>query len=271
MSRNFLIAGIIFILFLAGCDKDKGTKPNNLPYSPISPSPSNGATNQTTNVDLSWIGGDPDGDPVTYDLYLGTKTSPPLLATGLAKTSHNPGLLNEDTQYYWKVVSKDDRGGETPGPVWTFTTGTGTGFGNVVEIENLNVSSGSNVEVKVFFENNRELAAVTVPLQYSSNDIMCDSVSFVGSRIEYINLKGSNLKLEVRQVLIFGVVISESYIPRGSGLLAKIFFTIPHPVNAIVEIDTSFFPPSTELGFVDYIADPITPEFIPGRIVINTQ
>jgi hypothetical protein len=271
MSRNFLIAGIIFVLLLAGCDGDNGTQPNNFPYYPASPSPPDGAVDQSTNVDLSWSGGDPDGDPVTYDLYLGTKSSPPLVATGLAQTTYDPGPLNENTQYYWKIVSKDDQGGETPGSVWTFKTGTGTGFGNVVKIENVSISSGSNAEVSVFFENNVELAAITIPLQYSSTDVVCDSVSFIGSRIEYVNMKGSTLKPEDRQVIIFGLVLTESYIPEGSGLLGKIYFTIPHPVNKVVEIDTSFFPPSTELEFVDYTVNPVTPQFIPGEIVINTQ
>ncbi len=271
MSRNFLIAGIILALLVTGCEKDNSTKPNNLPYYPISPSPSNGATDQSTNVDLSWIGGDPDGDPVTYDLYLGTKTSPPLVASGLVQTTYDPGTLNENTQYYWKIVSKDNRGGQTTGPVWTFTTGTGSGYGNVVEVESVYVNSGSSVEVGVFFDNIVELSAIAVPLQYSSTDVMYDSLSFIGSRIEYLGMKGSTIKLEDRLVVIYGIVMLESYIPVGSGLLGKIYFTIPYPVNTVVEIDTSFFPPTTELELVDYSAAPITPQFIPGKIVIHTQ
>ena len=271
MSRNFLIAGIILALLFVGCDGDNGTQPNNFPYYPSSPYPPDGAVDQSTNVDLSWSGGDPDGDPVTYDLYFGTKSSPPVVATGLTQTTYAPGLLNDDTQYYWKVVSKDDQGGETPGPIWTFRTGTGTGLSNVVEIESVYVSSGINVEVEVFFENNVELAAVTVPLQYSSTDVVCDSVSYIGSRIEYLSTKGGTLKPEQRQVVLYGIVLLESNIPTGYGLLGKIYFTIPYPVNTTVEIDTSFFPPSTKLEFVDYNVNSVPLQFIPGKIVINIQ
>jgi len=45
---------------------------NTSPDTPSNASPSDGATEQSINVDLSWIGGDPDpGDSVTYgDLVL---------------------------------------------------------------------------------------------------------------------------------------------------------------------------------------------------------
>ena len=271
MKHFSLMAGMVVVLLAAGCDKDTATEPNNFPYIPGSPSPPHGATGQPTDVDLSWSGGDPDGDPVTYDLYLGTKSSPPLLTFGLVQTSYNPGILNNDTKYYWKIISMDDRGAETPGPVWSFRTGSGGEEGNVVEIESVYVNSGSQVEVKVFFENNTELGGLTVPLQYSSTDVVCDSVSFVGSRIEYLGMKGSNMDLTNRLVMVYGVVLTESYIPIGSGLLCKLHFTIPHPVNTVVEIVSSFYPPSNRLEFVDSSAGSVTPQFVAGKIVINTQ
>lgn len=95
---------------------------NNPPYTPSSPTPSNGATNQSVDVDLSWSGGDPDGDPVTYDVYFGTSSSPPLVAAGRTSTTYNPATLDYNTKYYWKIVATDNRGGQATGPVWSFTT-----------------------------------------------------------------------------------------------------------------------------------------------------
>jgi tripartite motif-containing protein 71 len=98
---------------------------NSPPNTPSSPSPADGATDQSLDVDLGWIGGDPDGDTVTYAVFLEADYSPPsgLYCWGDTATSCDPGTLNNDTHYYWRVVATDEHGAITIGPVWEFTTG----------------------------------------------------------------------------------------------------------------------------------------------------
>ena len=271
MVRYSITAVLVFCALIIGCDKESSTEPNHPPYAPSSPSPPNGATDQPTDVDLGWTGGDPDGDQVTYDVYLGTKSSPPPVASGLTVVTYDPGLLNGSTTYYWRVVSKDDQGGETAGPVWSFTTEEGTGDGNSVEVESVYVSAGSHVSVRIFFENSRELGALTVPLEYSSDAVIPDSGSFAGSRIEYLSTKEATIQPEERRILVYGIPITEPYVAPGSGLLCTIYFTIPSPVNTVVTINSTFIPPSTSVQFVDSEANPLTPRFVPGKIVIETQ
>jgi len=97
---------------------------NNPPNVPCNPSPQNGATAVSPDVVLSWTGGDPDpGDTVTYDVYFGTASSPPLLSSHQTTTTYDPpGTLSPSTQYYWKIVAQDNHGASTQGPVWSFTT-----------------------------------------------------------------------------------------------------------------------------------------------------
>jgi hypothetical protein len=99
------------------------TEANNPPYTPSSPSPANHATGASINVDLSWTGGDPDaGDTVTYDVYFGTSSTPPLVSNDQSGTTYDPGTLAYNTKYYWKVIATDNHAASTTGPLWDFTT-----------------------------------------------------------------------------------------------------------------------------------------------------
>jgi hypothetical protein len=114
---------------------------NNPPNMPFEPSPETGSTEVPINSTLSWNGGDPDaGDTVTYDIYLGTSETPPLVSGNLTATAYNPGMLSCSTKYYWKIVATDNHDASTEGPVWDFTTGppednpvVATGFGSILD------------------------------------------------------------------------------------------------------------------------------------------
>jgi hypothetical protein len=97
---------------------------NNPPYQPYNPSPTSGAIDIDTNIGLTWTGGDPDpGDTVTYDVYFGTATPPlTIVSDNQSVTTYKPWTMNLDTKYYWQIVSWDNHGISTLGPIWDFTT-----------------------------------------------------------------------------------------------------------------------------------------------------
>lgn len=98
---------------------------SNPPLAPASPSPANGATNQTLwRLSLSWSGSDPDsGDTLTYDVYFGITSEPPLVRQNLDETTYSPiQPLLPMTTYYWKIVARDNNGLTTEGEVWHFKT-----------------------------------------------------------------------------------------------------------------------------------------------------
>ncbi len=103
------------------CIKDTTTTVNLPPDQPSDPSPQDGSTDQSINSTLNWSCSDPENDPLTYDIYFGGVNPPAMVNSGQSDTSYNPGILNQNTTYYWKVVAHD-LANTTEGPVWSFTT-----------------------------------------------------------------------------------------------------------------------------------------------------
>ncbi len=98
------------------------TRGNTPPNTPTNPTPKNGAKNVPIDTKLSWECSDPDGDPLKYDVYLGTNPNPPLVFKDLDENKYDPMTLDKNKTYYWKIVAKDGGGGVREGPVWKFTT-----------------------------------------------------------------------------------------------------------------------------------------------------
>ena len=116
----------------------KWTHPTNfVPFTPLPPdaplysSPSNGASGLGSSVTLTW-----DGGPWShlYDVYLGTTTDPPIVASNALIGSPDPGVLETytasnlqpGTTYYWRVVDRTYANMTNSGALWSFTTAGGS-------------------------------------------------------------------------------------------------------------------------------------------------
>jgi len=96
---------------------------NHPPYPPSDPLPPDGATNVPIDTIICWTGGDPDPcDTVTYDVYFGKNSPPPLVLNNQTNTTYDPGVLEFYTTYYWQIVAWDNHGASTEGPIWSFIT-----------------------------------------------------------------------------------------------------------------------------------------------------
>jgi len=96
---------------------------NRSPLIPQNPNPSNSSINRFPEVGLVWDCVDPDGDHITYDVYLDTDNDPAtIIATDLVDAALLTNNLLYGTTYYWKVVAKDSNGATTEGPIWKFVT-----------------------------------------------------------------------------------------------------------------------------------------------------
>jgi len=95
------------------------------------PQPAYGAADVQMNVILNWI---PADSAASHQLYFGTdKTAVRNADTGspeykgsktLGDESYDPGMLEPEATYYWRVDEVDNQGNTSKGPLWIFTTGT---------------------------------------------------------------------------------------------------------------------------------------------------
>jgi hypothetical protein len=89
------------------------------------PYPFNGATGVSTASDIAWER--VPGYGYTYDVYFGTSSNPPFVGNE-PRIIYDPGVLQPDTTYYWRVDATI--GSEKyPGPVYQFTTGSAAAQG----------------------------------------------------------------------------------------------------------------------------------------------
>jgi hypothetical protein len=122
---------LIIILLVSNCSEDDGVTTidpnNNAPntFDLIS------IANNSSEIDLDQITftweatTDPDGDSIIYEVYFGTDpTNIDILLHATSTTSYIfDGRFNMCTTYYWKVIAKDNNGGETQSDtVFNFTT-----------------------------------------------------------------------------------------------------------------------------------------------------
>ncbi len=95
-----------------------------------SPQPALSATDVAMNATLRWT---PADSAASHRLYFGTDEQAVRAADAgspedqgsmaLGAESYDPGLLEANTSYFWRVDEADSQGNTSKGPLWVFTTG----------------------------------------------------------------------------------------------------------------------------------------------------
>ncbi|MCF7918528.1 MAG: hypothetical protein K9N06_01265 [Candidatus Cloacimonetes bacterium] len=91
------------------------------PIEPFNPIPAVNATDIEVDYTLRWSCSDPNGDALTFDLYLGTTDEPELTASNLVNFQYITHNLAYHTIYYWRIVAKSTNM-QTSSPLWCFET-----------------------------------------------------------------------------------------------------------------------------------------------------
>jgi hypothetical protein len=93
---------------------------------PSNPDPADQAKGIGLNPTLGWSLANPDGNSVTYEIYLDADINPPVtqVSNGQTEASFTPGALEPGVAYYWEVAAVTVNNVRTDGPVWQFRTNT---------------------------------------------------------------------------------------------------------------------------------------------------
>jgi hypothetical protein len=119
MKYIVIISMIVTTFSTVGIPLTSGDSPTEA----SNPYPSLGSSGVTIFINLHWTG---DNQTITYDVYFGTDSQPPLVQTNLSTTSYAPGKLLENTTYYWQIISYNAQQESTPSQVWMFSTAPDT-------------------------------------------------------------------------------------------------------------------------------------------------
>jgi hypothetical protein len=134
-------------------------------------------------------------------------------------------------------------------------------------IDSIVTHSGQKAIIDIEFSNAAILNAIDVPIRYEYPEIIIDSVSFAGSRVEdrFLTLATIDTALAQCHIGAFYFDTTQQELGPGMGLLARLHVTIPDEFpTRLIEVDTTRI--VTSLTFVDENDQSFVPIFEKGYI-----
>ncbi len=129
------------------------------------------------------------------------------------------------------------------------------------------------VVISVTVYNDEDLGGLAVPLVYGypGLDVVCDSISFAGTRVEQAEYRGVAIDTADCK-LVFYAVFTDSHLVAGDGVVASLYFTTGAGWDSTlcVKIDTALYPPTTVLELTSLATgQALHPEFIQGCLALG--
>ncbi len=118
----------------------------------------------------------------------------------------------------------------------------------------------SHAMLPIYFSNDEQLGALTIPLKVSPTGVTFDSVSFAGSRVEYLMTRPVTIGKDSSTVIFGAICMMEDYIPEGKGLMAVLHMTAKDGIKSSdVRVDSTYIHPASLL-FTKWNSD----SYVPG-------
>lgn len=112
------------------------------------------------------------------------------------------------------------------------------GIVDTIWVGDIKGERGEKIILPVYGFNDEEISGYSIPLRFSEG-LICDSVSFKGTRVDYCSFKTGYVD-DLSKIIRIGIIpIGQDPIPSGYGLLANLFFSIKEDAPfGTIEIDT---------------------------------
>lgn len=138
-------------------------------------------------------------------------------------------------------------------------------------IQSIELEKAGPVAMQISFVNDEELAALTIPLAIVGDGFQIDSLSFAGSRVEYLKMRPVTIA-DDRQTVVFGAIcMTEDYIPTGKGLMATLFLSpTPDAKKSECLVDTTTIGPASAL-FTKTNSASFVPKFSAGKVAVKSK
>ncbi|MEE9443731.1 MAG: cohesin domain-containing protein [candidate division Zixibacteria bacterium] len=208
-----------------------------------------------TGIDESWLSANPTSGTGnrTINFFANLTGLAPGDYSDVVTFSADPGTENAPQDVTINLTVIDD-----------------TPAADTLWVSNVSATAGEQVVVDLNYQNFVQIGHFNIPLRYDGTDLICDSVSFVGSRVEAWEEHLATIDNDAKTINVEGLRVTQPYLETGNGLLAKMYFSIdPSAATQNVPIDSAFIPPSFEYLFVQSDASSRATKFFAGSIDIT--
>ncbi len=145
--RSALFLLFLFGLIISSCSLDGNYDPQkDNPSVPSSPLPEDKTTDTELILTLTW---EAQGF-LKFDLFLDIQNPPQkIYAEDIENSTYNIFGLEPGTQYFWRVISKDEGNTILEGDVWTFSTKPELTIfdGTILESKRVNISPPNDINI----------------------------------------------------------------------------------------------------------------------------
>lgn len=148
---------------------------------------------------------------------------------------------------------------------------------NLVYVDSVVSGPGQEVTVRVSVRNSDSIASLSIPITYDAAVLAIKSLSFAGSRIEYLSNKivsPSTITSANGHFVVAAFRIMEKALAPGDGPVFSVVFDVASSATdgANAAIDSLFYPPGGELLLVKAdSAKTVRPSFRAGNVLISSR